>query len=302
MENNNQQDHEIVAGIDVGSSYAKAVVLNQSGVLATAVCRTGASPAKAGETLLYQILAQAQPRAGGLKCVVATGYGRISLPFADRVVTEISCHAKGVHYLDSTIEGVIDIGGQDSKAVRLNSDGGVSDFVMNDRCAAGTGRFLEIMASALDVDISRFGDMSLTAETPLKINNTCIVFAESEVISLLAAGHTRENIAAGLHESIARRVGSMANRVKLSSHTAFVGGVAKNNGLRHALETFLGFDFIPIHMDSQMTGALGAAVIAMDQVMGSAGWRMEKPAQSKGGKPDIIDKENSHGFKRHEKN
>ena len=302
MENNNQQDHVIVAGIDVGSSFAKAVIMNKSGILSSSVGRTGASPAKAGETILYQAIAQARLRPEALKCVVATGYGRISLPFADRAVTEISCHAKGVHYLDSTIEGLIDIGGQDSKAVRLNSDGGVSDFVMNDRCAAGTGRFLEIMSGALDVEISHFGDMSLTAHTPLKINNTCIVFAESEVISLLAAGHTKENIAAGLHESIARRVGSMANRVKLSPHTAFVGGVAKNIGLRRALEAFLGFRFIPINWDSQMTGALGASVIAMDQLMGSPGWRIKKPGHLKGRKPEIIDEENSHGFERHEKN
>lgn len=254
------------AGVDVGSLTAKSVVIDNSGIIAAEIIRTGAEPTKAGESVLNKALDRANCSRKDIKCIVATGYGRVSLPFADKALTEISCHAKGVRYLNPDVEALIDIGGQDSKAITLNRDGSVSDFVMNDRCAAGTGRFLEIMARTLEVDIEHFSRMSMETAEPCRINSTCIVFAESEVISLLAAGHTKSDIAAGLHQSIARRVGNMAMRLKTFEKAAFVGGVAKNEGMRLALENYLGYRFIPIEEDAQITGALGAAVYAKEHV------------------------------------
>ena len=249
-------ENNVFAGIDVGSLTAKSVILSSSGIIAAKIIKTGAEPGKAGESVFNSALAQADCTREDVRAVVATGYGRVSLPFADKAVTEISCHAKGVGYLNPDVDGLIDIGGQDSKAIKLNTDGSVSDFVMNDRCAAGTGRFLEIMASALEVSMDCFGRISIQAMDPCPINSTCIVFAESEVISLLAAGHQKNNIAAGLHQSIARRVGNMAKRLGMGEKTVFVGGVAKNAGMRQALEDFLGYTFVHVEGDVQLTGAL----------------------------------------------
>lgn len=260
----NQNGDKCFAGIDVGSQTAKAVIVDTDGIKAKEIIRTGANPAGAGEAVFKKALSRANKTKEDVARIVATGYGRVSLSFADKKVTEITCHAKGVRYLNKDVEALIDIGGQDSKAVKLNPDGSVNDFVMNDRCAAGTGRFLEIMARALEVDIDTFSSISKDSAAPSKINSTCIVFAESEVISLLASGKSKKDIAAGLHLSIARRVGSMARRIRISQRCAFVGGVAKNIGMRDALEIFLGHSFLAIEEDSQITGALGASIIAME--------------------------------------
>lgn len=259
-----QPDNKLFAGIDVGSLTAKSVIINSSGIVAEKIINTGADPGKAGVAVFDKALDQTKYSRKDVHYIVATGYGRVSLAFADKTVTEISCHAKGVHYLNPDVEALVDIGGQDSKVIKLNNDGSVSDFVMNDRCAAGTGRFLEIMAHALETDIEHFSLISADAKAPCPINSTCIVFAESEVISLLATGNKKDDIAAGLHNSIARRVGNMAKRLNVSQKTAFVGGVAKNQGVRKALENFLGFEFVSIQADSQITGALGAAVLARE--------------------------------------
>jgi (R)-2-hydroxyacyl-CoA dehydratese activating ATPase len=254
----------LFAGIDVGSLTAKSVIINGSGIVAAQILNTGADPGKAGATVFARALDQTGYSRQDIHYIVATGYGRVSLSFADKTVTEISCHARGVHYLNPNVKALIDIGGQDSKVIKLNNDGSVSDFIMNDRCAAGTGRFLEIMAHALETDIRHFSLISADAKAPCTINSTCIVFAESEVISLLATGNAKNDIAAGLHNSIARRVGNMAKRLNLGLNTAFVGGVAKNQGVKKALENFLGFEFVSIQADSQITGALGAAVLARE--------------------------------------
>lgn len=260
-----RQEKKIFAGIDVGSMTAKSVVLDGSGILSSHMIKTGADPQKAGEMVFQAALDRGGFRKSDIGYIVATGYGRISLAFADKKVTEISCHGRGVRYLHPAVETIIDIGGQDSKVIRINGDGSVADFIMNDRCAAGTGRFLEVMARALEVDIPGFGKLALSSKSPCKINSTCIVFAESEVISLLALGNASNNIAAGLTESIARRVGNMTMRLSGTGHMAFVGGVAKNEGMRRALESYLSRRFLDINGDAQLTGAIGAAVIAMEQ-------------------------------------
>lgn len=254
----------IVAGVDIGSMTTKCILLKGKDTIASVIIPTDANPEKAGKKVFGKALAAAGIGAERISRRVGTGYGRVSLDMFDLTVTELSCHARGVKWLDATIEGIIDIGGQDSKAIRLNPDGTILDFVLNDRCAAGTGRFLEATASALKIDLAEMGDVCAEAGSACAISSTCVVFAESEIISLLAAGNGRADIAAGLMESIARRVGTMARRIGLHRNVAFVGGGAKNTGLRRALERFLGAPFIQIAGEPQLTGALGAALIASD--------------------------------------
>ena len=195
--------------------------------------------------------------------MVATGYGRHSITFARKAVSEITAHAKGVHFLYPEVRGIIDIGGQDSKVIVIE-DGRVADFQMNDKCAAGTGRFLEHTARALEVSVDELGRLAMASQGPASISSMCTVFAESEVISLRAQGRSKEDIAAGLVDSIARRVAAMARPMGLKDHVALVGGVAKNEGIRAALERELGVKlFVPDQ--PQITGALGAALIASEK-------------------------------------
>ena len=201
--------------------------------------------------------------ASAVERIVATGYGRNSVDFAHKAVTEITCHAKGAYFQNPAIRSIIDIGGQDSKAIALNEAGGVREFAMNDKCAAGTGRFLEVMARALEVDLDGFGAMSLTAENPARISSLCTVFAESEVISLISKGARRADIIAGIHESVAARVAAMANRVGVTAPVMMTGGVAHNIGVVRALEAKLGYP-IEVSAYAQENGALGAACIAAD--------------------------------------
>jgi predicted CoA-substrate-specific enzyme activase len=213
---------------------------------------------KAAETVYIEAIEEA----GGLKAdnVVATGYGRHGITFASKAVSEITAHAKGVYFLYPDVRGVVDIGGQDSKVIVIE-DGRVADFQMNDKCAAGTGRFLEHTARALEVSVEELGRLALASQAPASISSMCTVFAESEVISLRARGCPKEDIAAGLVDSIARRIAVMARPMGLKEHVALVGGVAKNDGIRLALEHELGMKlFVPD--EPQITGALGAALIA----------------------------------------
>ena len=192
--------------------------------------------------------------------IYATGYGRNSISFADKGISEITAHAKGVHFLYPEVQGIIDVGGQDSKIIVVE-DGNVTDFLMNDKCAAGTGKFLEYTAKALEVPINDLGNLALTSRHPAGITSMCTVFAESEVISLRARGIPKEDIAAGLIASVAQRIVVMAKRMALKDHIVFVGGVAKNAGMKGALEKELGVTlFVPF--EPQITGALGAAIAA----------------------------------------
>jgi predicted CoA-substrate-specific enzyme activase len=180
---------------------------------------------------------------------------------AHKKITEIMCHAEGARYFLPQTKSVIDIGGQDSKFIRLADTGGVSDFVMNDKCAAGTGRFLEVMARALELNLEDFGKLSLMAKKPAKISSMCTVFAESEVISLISKGETRENIIAGIHESIASRMAAMMGRSGVAKPVVMTGGVAKNLGIKNALEKKLNIR-IEVPATAQVNGAIGAAILA----------------------------------------
>jgi (R)-2-hydroxyacyl-CoA dehydratese activating ATPase len=254
----------LFAGLDVGSLSTKSVLFNGDAMLAHCTIPTGANPLMAGEKALEYALAAAGKTRQQVTYLVGTGYGRVNLPFANRTITELTCHAKGSHYLNPEVRTVIDIGGQDSKVIRVDANGNMVDFAMNDKCAAGTGRFLEVMARALEVNLDELGALSLQSQHPCSISSICAVFAESEVISLLAAGQAKDDIAAGLHVGVAQRVGNMAKRICLVPEVAFVGGVAKNKGVQRTLEEFLEVHFISPSCDPQLNGALGAAVLARE--------------------------------------
>ncbi len=251
----------LTAGIDIGSITTKAAVLDGGKILGTRVIFTGYSAEAAGRKVYDELLEALGLENSAVAKKVSTGYGRNSVKFTDKALTEITCHGAGAHHLNPGIRSIIDIGGQDSKVIVLDEQGKVKNFAMNDKCAAGTGRFLEVMARALEVDLDGFGALSLKADHPARISSLCTVFAESEVISLISKGERRENIIAGIHESIAVRVSAMANRVGIAPPVVITGGVAKNIGVVRALEKKLG---LPVQVSeyAQVNGAIGAAVLA----------------------------------------
>jgi predicted CoA-substrate-specific enzyme activase len=251
----------ITAGVDVGAITAKAAIFGDGELLATAVILAGYDRTAAASQVLDQALAQAGLVREQVVRLVATGYGRVQVPGSDRTVTEITCHAQGAHYLCPDVHTVIDIGGQDSKGIAVGTGGKVLDFVMNDKCAAGTGRFLEVMARALEVDLVDFGQLALSTSRRAKISSTCTVFAESEVITHLTAGVPRAEIIAGIHEAIAARVATMVGRIRVQDAVVMTGGVARPAGVAHMLEQKLGHP-IAVPEQAQLAGAIGAALIA----------------------------------------
>ena len=251
----------ITAGIDIGSITAKAAIVEDGRFLASKVMFTGYNAEAAGSKVYEDLLAQAGMDRSAVSKIVSTGYGRNSVKFADKTFTEIMAHAAGAFFLNPKTKTIIDIGGQDSKAMTLDEKGKVKNFVMNDKCAAGTGRFLEVMARALEVNLDEFGAMSLQSDKPSKISSLCTVFAESEVISLIARGEKRPDIIAGIHESIASRVSSMLARVGVQEPVMMSGGVARNAGVVDALEKKLRVK-IEVSAYAQVNGAVGAALLA----------------------------------------
>lgn len=250
-------------GIDIGSTSGEAVILNGDGILAFSIVDTGYNSRRAAELALEKALASSGLRREQLGPIVATGYGRIAIEFADWQVTEISCYAKGMAHLFPDVCTLIDIGGQDSKVIAVGKNGKAVDFAMNDKYAAGTGRFLEVTARALQLDLCDLGEISARARRDVPISSICTVFAESEVITLVAEGVERADIVAGLYRAIARRVGAMVRRVGANPIIAFAGGVAKNSGVKRALEEALGVTLVT-PPEPQIVGALGAALIARD--------------------------------------
>jgi len=255
----------VTAGVDVGAITAKAAIFDpdDGGLLATSVILAGYDRAAAALRVLDQALAQAGLAREQIAGLIGTGYGRVQVAGADRTVTEITCHARGAHYLCPDVRTVIDIGGQDSKGIAVGANGRVLDFVMNDKCAAGTGRFLEVMAHALEVDLVDFGRLALSALRRARISSTCTVFAESEVVTHLGAGVPRDEIAAGIHESIAARIATMVGRIQVRDVVVLTGGVAHNAGVVRMLEENLGHEIL-VPEQAQLAGAIGAAIIAQD--------------------------------------
>lgn len=243
---------------------AKSVILDDGRMLGASLVPTGHNSRQAGRRALEIAARDAGLEAGALECIVATGYGRLAADFTEEKVTEITCHAKGANFTVPEARTVIDLGGQDSKAIAVDAAGKVLDFVMNDKCSAGTGRFLEVMAHALEVSLDELGPLSLRSTDPASISSVCTVFAESEVVSRVAEGATKVDIIAGIHQAIASRIYSMAARIPVEQRIIMTGGVARNPGVVHALEKR--FDSEIIVPDSpQHTGALGAALIAADR-------------------------------------
>ena len=260
-----RKDGRVVAGVDVGAATAKAVILNNNNVLASSVVPTGFSAAGAGEVVTKEALQKAGLVMDDLEYIISTGYGRRAVSFANKVLTEIICHAAGVSWLMPEARTIIDIGGQDSKVIGLDDRGNVSNFVMNDKCAAGTGRFLEVMAGVLGIEISEMGPVSLLGQDPCQISSTCTVFAESEMVSLRAEGKSREDIIAGIHKALARRVAIMGAPVGFKKEVVFTGGVAKNVGIRSALEEEIRLEIL-IPQEPQIVGALGAALLSQGEL------------------------------------
>jgi predicted CoA-substrate-specific enzyme activase len=255
----------LYAGVDIGSLSTDVVLLDGNlAVVGSAITATGVSTRKAAREALDAAL-----RAGGatereIAFTVATGYGRDSAEGADQRVTEITCHARGARRLFPEALTVLDIGGQDCKVIRLGPDGKVADFAMNDKCAAGTGRFLEVMARTLEMDLERMGERSLLATRSLQVSSTCTVFAESEVVSLIASGAAPEEIAWGVHLAISERIAALAERIGMAPPAVLTGGVAKNPAARKALEDRFRLRFL-VPDEPQLTGALGAALIAFER-------------------------------------
>lgn len=252
----------ITAGIDIGSMTTKIVILKEGSILAGIVVNTGVVSKDNALEAFNKALESAGINKSDIHKIVSTDYGRDKFPGSERV-TEITCHAKGAHYSFPKARTIIDIGGQDSKVISINDSGKVIDFVMNDRCAAGTGKFLQVTAGALNISLQDFSKLSFKSRNPAKISSMCAVFAESEVISLLSEGVNKQDIIAGLNESITSRIAGMVGRVGLISDVVMTGGVAFNEGVVSALKKKLGVE-IRISENPQIIGALGAALIARE--------------------------------------
>ena len=257
-------------GCDAGSTYTKCVILDETGKVAAQVTsKSRINPVLSAQAALDEAVAQVPDlkEAGELSYLVGTGYGRNKVPFADENISEISCHAMGVHVTNPQVRAIIDIGGQDVKGIAVDTDGTVLDFAMNDKCAAGTGRFFETMANAFEMSLSEFSKLSLKAKNVIPITAQCTVFAESEVISLVGEGKPMEEIAAGIEMSVAKRCFVMAKKAGAVDSVALTGGCAKNEGLRDAIEKVLKLKVIPLDIDPQLMGALGAAEYARQKGM-----------------------------------
>jgi predicted CoA-substrate-specific enzyme activase len=253
---------ECFAGIDVGSLSTEAVIIGEDDqILGFSIIQTGANSTEAAELALSEALSRAGTKREKLSRIIATGYGRISVPFAGKKVTEISCHAAGAFHVFPDTGTVIDIGGQDSKVIRVGPGGKVLDFSMNDKCAAGTGRFLEVMAAKLGVSLEQMAELSILSTGEMQISSVCTVFAESEVVSLVAQNHPREQIIRGLHRAVVNRVWSMVKGLGVTGAVTMSGGVAKNRGVVRLLEERLGHS-IHVYEEPQIMGALGAALLA----------------------------------------
>ena len=253
----------IAAGVDVGSTTTKAVVINENGQYSYAMQPSGIDIPEIADRVIKKSLEKLDLTVKDLNKIVATGYGRISIPFSDKTITEITCNAAGVHHLFPAATLIVDIGGQDSKAIKMNSQGKVLQFAMNDKCAAGTGKFLEVAAQPLGIAVDAMGEISQESKNRIIISNTCTVFAQSEIISLIARKTRKEDIAAALHESIVSRILGLIGSIDPEPRADIVltGGVAKNIAIAKLLERMLGRKVL-VPENPQIVTALGAALLA----------------------------------------
>ena len=255
----------IVAGCDVGSLSAEAVLLENGTILGSEIMLVRPTAEQSARDVMDKLLGRLSLSYGDIEFAVATGYGRETIPFANANLSEISCHAKGAQFLVPSIRTVIDVGGQDCKAIRVGTDGGVEDFVMNDKCAAGTGRSLELNSEALGVEVSELGPISLEAKEVIVITSQCSIFTELEIMHLLMEGRSTSDIAAGINQAMARRVKMLAGRVGIKNDVGITGGVSKNVGVVKVLQEMLNTEFVGFPEDPQIMGALGAALFATEK-------------------------------------
>ncbi len=258
-------------GVDVGSTQTKAVLIDEQGnLVGHAIVDTGAAVVQAAEKVFQAVLQSTGLSEQDVSYVVGTGYGRYKVTFGDSQVTEISCHARGAVHMFPATRTVIDMGGQDTKAIRVLPSGEVLDFCMNDKCAAGTGRFLQAASYALEIPLSDLGSVALAGQKPVKISTTCTVFAESEVLSWLEKGKKVEDILMGVHLSIGTRSVGLARRVGIENEVTFTGGVTRNQAMVQVLDQMLGLK-VNVSPESHFMGALGAALYARDRILGAQG-------------------------------
>jgi predicted CoA-substrate-specific enzyme activase len=255
------------AGIDVGSTQTKGIIINdRQEIVSRVLIDTGAYVTRAAERCYEEALKQPGLRREDVAYVVGTGYGRYKVTFGDTQITEISCHARGASYIFPGTRTVIDMGGQDAKGIKVGEGGEVKDFVMNDKCAAGTGRFLGNAADVLSLSLDEIGKLSLLAKYPVRLTTVCTVFVESDIMSYLAQGKKVEDILGGVHSAIAARTISLVRRVGIEAEVTFTGGVSLNIGMVRALEDKLGMK-LNVSPESHFTGALGASLFALERVL-----------------------------------
>jgi predicted CoA-substrate-specific enzyme activase len=264
---------KFVCGCDIGSTYGKASIMDMDGnILGQAIVRSKLDPEKTSLLSVEEAIRNCDAKHGirsldAFACIIGTGYGRNRVPFADENISEISCHAMGVHITNPNVRTIVDIGGQDLKGISIDADGSVKHFAMNDKCAAGTGKFFESMVRAFEVDFDEFSSMSLRAKQIVPITSQCSVFAESEVVSLIAEKKDSADIAAGIQASVAKRCFTMLKSAGIEQEVTMSGGCAKNMGLKKALEKILRFDIVQLSTDPQLMGSLGAVEFARKKVM-----------------------------------
>jgi predicted CoA-substrate-specific enzyme activase len=259
----------IVAGIDIGSRAAKAVIMKDGAIVSTAIQDTGPESVKTSRQLMASVLQGTELTLEDIAYTVATGYGRVLVPFANENISEISCHARGITWYFPSVRTILDMGGQDCKAISCNGDGVVSNFVMNDKCAGGTGRFLEMIAEVLNTPLEEIGDLSLESRNTIPFNTICAVFAKSDAIKYLRQGVAKSDILAGLHEAIATRCLNLLKRVAIQPDFAITGGISKNKGMVSTLRQKVGLEPL-LCDDPQLAGALGAALFAAERCAGAA--------------------------------
>lgn len=253
------------AGVDIGSVGAKALIFNDNEIASYFIGKTGPDSTATCWMAYRECLAKAGLNEKDISYVVATGYGRVSAPFADGNVSEISCHARGAHWMAPSVRTILDMGGQDCKAINCDDHGRVTKFVMNDKCAGGTGRFLETIAVVLGVSLDDIGRMSMQSTKKVEFSTVCAVFAKSEALGLLRKGVAKADILAGLNDAIAGRAVGQLKRVSIEKDFAVTGGIAKNAGLTAKIEERLGMKRVSMQPDPQIAGALGAALFARER-------------------------------------
>jgi len=257
------------AGVDIGSTMTKVVLMNTKGTILSAIKGpTGPEHRQLANEVMRMALEQASVPLEQVACIVATGYGRLNVPFADRQITELSCHARGVSSLFPNVRTAIDIGGQDAKCMKIHN-GKLLDFVMNDKCAAGTGRFLEVIAATLGIELEDLGTLSLKSTKTVPISNFCTIFAQQEIVARLSEGEKAEDIIAGMHDALASRVAALAHRLRVEPDVVLTGGVAKNSGMVKAMRENLDCEIL-VPPDPLITGAMGAAILAKETYMKAA--------------------------------